>query len=195
MFRRDLLISFRLRSEPFGGSANQIRKNAPDENKNKHISYNINTVFNSKDYLVRRSDILFIFRFWSDAIKTHRHRCDECWFVFSSISVGPNSRHRSGVSGMGVRIFRRDLWTWRTLWVSFFRHIVLDSERENESILRCRACVFFQSVVNHLGSKNNPIFEISIFPDRKVNIVGIFWRGQHLKRRVVKALKKKWKKI
>ncbi|KAL4083361.1 hypothetical protein QTP88_028687 [Uroleucon formosanum] len=37
--------------EPFGGSANQIRKNAPDENKNKHISYNINTVFNSKDYL------------------------------------------------------------------------------------------------------------------------------------------------
>lgn len=37
--------------EPFGGSTNQTRKNAQDENKNKHISYNINTVFNSKDYL------------------------------------------------------------------------------------------------------------------------------------------------
>ncbi|XP_060856072.1 uncharacterized protein LOC132933811 isoform X2 [Metopolophium dirhodum] len=37
--------------EPFGGSTNQTRKIAQDENKNKHISYNINTVFNSKDYL------------------------------------------------------------------------------------------------------------------------------------------------
>ncbi|XP_029348633.1 uncharacterized protein LOC100572826 isoform X2 [Acyrthosiphon pisum] len=37
--------------EPFGGSTSQTRKNAQDENKNKHISYNINTVFNSKDYL------------------------------------------------------------------------------------------------------------------------------------------------
>ncbi|XP_029348632.1 uncharacterized protein LOC100572826 isoform X1 [Acyrthosiphon pisum] len=40
-----------LQAEPFGGSTSQTRKNAQDENKNKHISYNINTVFNSKDYL------------------------------------------------------------------------------------------------------------------------------------------------
>ncbi|XP_022179505.1 phospholipid transfer protein C2CD2L, partial [Myzus persicae] len=43
--------------EPFGGgSVNQTRKNAQDENKNKHISYNVNTVFNSKDYLQMPSD-------------------------------------------------------------------------------------------------------------------------------------------
>lgn len=39
-------------TEPFGGTVNQIRKNAQEENKNKHISYNANTVFNSKEYLV-----------------------------------------------------------------------------------------------------------------------------------------------
>ncbi|CAH1733444.1 uncharacterized protein LOC114124772 isoform X1 [Aphis gossypii] len=43
--------------EPFAGSSvNQIRKNAQEENKNKHISYNINTVFNNKDYLQMPSD-------------------------------------------------------------------------------------------------------------------------------------------
>ncbi|XP_025206259.1 uncharacterized protein LOC112602410 isoform X2 [Melanaphis sacchari] len=42
--------------EPFVGSANQIGKNAQEENKNKHISYNINTVFNNKDYLAMPSD-------------------------------------------------------------------------------------------------------------------------------------------
>ncbi|KAL5239256.1 hypothetical protein ACI65C_006666 [Semiaphis heraclei] len=42
--------------EPFGGSMNQTHKNAHDENKNKHISYNANTVFNNKDYSKMPSD-------------------------------------------------------------------------------------------------------------------------------------------
>lgn len=39
-------------AEQFGDAVNQTRKNTQDENKNKHISYNNSTVFNSKDYLV-----------------------------------------------------------------------------------------------------------------------------------------------
>lgn len=49
-------------TEPFAGSSvNQILKNAQEENKNKHISYNINTVFNNKDYLVRRFDLFYYY--------------------------------------------------------------------------------------------------------------------------------------
>lgn len=39
-------------AESFGNAENQTRKNAQDDSKNKHISYNLNTVFNNKDYLV-----------------------------------------------------------------------------------------------------------------------------------------------
>ncbi|XP_015372612.1 PREDICTED: uncharacterized protein LOC107167910 [Diuraphis noxia] len=47
---------YHVETESFGGSMNQTHKNAQDENKNKHISYNVNTVFNSKDYLQMPSD-------------------------------------------------------------------------------------------------------------------------------------------
>ncbi|VVC44170.1 C2 domain,Protein kinase C-like, phorbol ester/diacylglycerol-binding domain [Cinara cedri] len=42
--------------ETFGSAEHQPRKNAQDDSKNKHISYNINTVFNNKDYLQMPSD-------------------------------------------------------------------------------------------------------------------------------------------
>lgn len=48
-----LIFMHHVETEPFGGSMNQTHKNAHDENKNKHISYNANTVFNNKDYSVR----------------------------------------------------------------------------------------------------------------------------------------------